>query len=679
MPSSPLRILLVEDNEEDAQAFNRAFEKSHLSHDITRVADAGTALARLVEDPGPFDLAVINHRQSGKSGLDLIHQLFERKISLPKVILTDNEGLAVQLQKMKFIDEFLIKDRRGEYLTVLPLLIAEVAWQHAERIAREREKKAIQALETRYRTVLANIADGVLILDKRGRVKLLNPAARRLFQGSANRLLGKQAFVPIQAGRSEIVIENTPSGETATVEMEVTEMEWKEEMVWLASVRDITYRKRMEESLKATNQQLVQTIDELRRANKKMVDQQKAVIEEERLKVLLQMAGATAHELNQPLMILLGSIDLLQMHEKNPEKHAQFIEKIEEAGKRISRIVKQIQTIRHDETVPYVDGSRIINLNQHPLDRDLHILVADPSEADFRRVKEILKAHSQIRLRRAESLSATLTAAQKAPVDLILAEHRLPDGTAVDLLERLQKEEIPVPLVVLTGYGDERIASQVIQAGAFEYIPKSRMEEEPFIQIILASMEKARLKQEIQEAQKKMARMSVMDALTGLYNRRYLNWVLKQEFARARRAMTDLVLGMLDIDLFKQLNDRYGHSAGDAVLSEMGRMLRGWTRQSDVVCRYGGEEFVILLPNTNLKNAETMSQRFREAVAAHAFVHGEDRFRVTVSIGITGFRESAPKSPRQMVDQADQALYQAKRRGRNRVAAYVPAPRTAAT
>ena len=117
------------------------------------------------------------------------------------------------------------------------------------------------------------------------------------------------------------------------------------------------------EKFEKTIQELKKSVMGLKKANKEILEQQKEVIEEERLKVLLELAGATAHELNQPLTALLGSIELMEMNKDSPEKMAQDMVNIEEAGQRIADIVKKIQTIRHYETKPYLDIS-IININQ---------------------------------------------------------------------------------------------------------------------------------------------------------------------------------------------------------------------------------------------------------------------------------------------------------------------------
>jgi len=140
--------------------------------------------------------------------------------------------------------------------------------------------------------------------------------------------------------------------------------------------------------------------------------------------------------------------------------------------------------------------------------------------------------------------------------------------------------------------------------------------------------------------------------------------------ARAKRYETDLVLGMMDLDHFKQINDQYGHPAEDMVLSEIGKMLKEYIRQSDLICRYGGEEFAIILPNTRAENARKVCERFRAMVAEHQFEYHSMKFRITVSMGIASYSRSIDQSPIELIKCADEALYQSKEAGRNRVVAY---------
>lgn len=415
--------------------------------------------------------------------------------------------------------------------------------------------------------------------------------------------------------------------------------------------------------LERTTHNLEQTVEELRNANKRIKDQQKSVIEEERLKVLLQMAGATAHELSQPLTGLLAGIELMRLKMDDPEKLAQYMHTIEETGQRISHIVRRIQTIRHDETKPYVGGSSIINLYQ-----DLNILSVEDEDAIFDKVHNSLKDSPHITLSRAGSIREAIPILKNNRFDLVLLNHVLPDGDSLDFLRVLADQGLELPVVVVTARGNEMIATKVIRAGACDYLPSDSISKGTLSESIYNAMENFRLKREANLALRKMAQMATRDELTGVYNRRFFVEALEREMTRAKRYGTDLVILMIDLDYFKRVNDTYGHTAGDMVLREIGKMLLDSMRQSDLICRYGGEEFAVILPNTDVEKATVVSERFRERVSKHQFEHDSQKLQITVSIGIASFdRSSDDQSPTELVDNADQALYQAKREGRNRV------------
>jgi len=165
-------------------------------------------------------------------------------------------------------------------------------------------------------------------------------------------------------------------------------------------------------------------------------------------------------------------------------------------------------------------------------------------------------------------------------------------------------------------------------------------------------------------------RLSITDELTGLFNYRYLQQRLDDEIERAKRYSRSLSMLMLDADDFKKFNDTYGHIAGDQALSEIGQVLRTAVREIDVVCRYGGEEFSVVLPETDAEGAFVVAEKVREAVASHSFADGDGKrgVHVTVSIGLATFPSSAADRE-ELLRQADDALYQAKHLGRDRVRA----------
>ncbi|MCC6668694.1 MAG: GGDEF domain-containing protein [Polyangiaceae bacterium] len=161
-------------------------------------------------------------------------------------------------------------------------------------------------------------------------------------------------------------------------------------------------------------------------------------------------------------------------------------------------------------------------------------------------------------------------------------------------------------------------------------------------------------------------RMTIVDGLTQIHNKRYLYEALEREVLRARRHGRPLSILMFDIDFFKRVNDQYGHLAGDYVLRELARVVQGRIRRDEVFARYGGEEFVIALPETPLEGGVSLAQNLRARVAEHTFVFQGERIPVTVSIGAAVLSPD-DKTATELVQRADEKLYEAKRGGRNRV------------
>ena len=155
------------------------------------------------------------------------------------------------------------------------------------------------------------------------------------------------------------------------------------------------------------------------------------------------------------------------------------------------------------------------------------------------------------------------------------------------------------------------------------------------------------------------------DALTGLYNFRFFADALPREMERARRTFQPLSLIILDIDHFKGFNDRWGHELGNRALSHIARLIEVAIRKLDFAYRFGGEEFVILLPNTDLFQALNVAERLRDIIAATPLVNDRDTIPITASLGVDEFRGNHGDSPEEFVERVDAWLYQAKRAGRN--------------
>lgn len=155
------------------------------------------------------------------------------------------------------------------------------------------------------------------------------------------------------------------------------------------------------------------------------------------------------------------------------------------------------------------------------------------------------------------------------------------------------------------------------------------------------------------------------DALTGLYNFRFFSDALPLEMERARRSFHPLSLIVLDIDHFKMFNDRWGHELGNQALVHIAKLIGLTFRKLDLACRFGGEEFVILLPNTDLRQASQVAERLRETIASTPLPYGQESISITASIGVDEFRGNHSDSPEGFLERVDAWLYQAKHAGRN--------------
>ena len=189
------------------------------------------------------------------------------------------------------------------------------------------------------------------------------------------------------------------------------------------------------------------------------------------------------------------------------------------------------------------------------------------------------------------------------------------------------------------------------------------------------ALENASLYESLEDAHAQLTEISKKDPLTDVFNRRFLFERLEVEFARALRKGTPLSCILLDIDFFKRINDDFGHQAGDATLIEVSRVLKDCLRGQDVVGRYGGEEFLVVLPETDAEGARLVAERIRRSMREHAFT-GVGGRRVTVSLGVAVRLGAGPGAPcvEALVAQADKALYEAKGAGRDRAVTYEPQP-----
>ena len=174
---------------------------------------------------------------------------------------------------------------------------------------------------------------------------------------------------------------------------------------------------------------------------------------------------------------------------------------------------------------------------------------------------------------------------------------------------------------------------------------------------------------ELEDANRRLEKLSRMDGLTGIANRRSFDRMLAQEWSRAQRASAPLSLIMLDVDHFKHFNDHYGHPAGDKVIQLVAEVVREVIRESDIAGRYGGEEFVVLLPDVDKIGARLFAERLRQLVEALVVDYEGQEIRFTISLGVADLGQRT-QDHQQLIDWADRALYQSKHGGRNQVSVH---------
>ncbi|MEO5805669.1 PleD family two-component system response regulator [Devosia sp.] len=223
-----------------------------------------------------------------------------------------------------------------------------------------------------------------------------------------------------------------------------------------------------------------------------------------------------------------------------------------------------------------------------------------------------------------------------------------------------------LPIILMADEADRPRVVRALDLGVNDFISRP-VERNELAARVKTQIRRQRYAMELRESVNSTMAMAVTDDLTGLYNRRYFDRHLAMMLGKSQSQDRDMAVMMLDIDHFKSVNDAHGHDVGDAVLREFALRVKRNIRGVDLACRFGGEEFVVLMPDTDFRQAESVAERVRAAVADHGFdIAPGKALGVTVSLGVT-LNESLSDTPESLLKRADVALYRAKREGRNRV------------
>jgi len=286
-------------------------------------------------------------------------------------------------------------------------------------------------------------------------------------------------------------------------------------------------------------------------------------------------------------------------------------------------------------------------------------------------------------------------ASDVADIDMVISDMNLPDGMGLEVIDKLLARRPDLPIIMVTGEAVMELAMDAIRKGAYDYVVKAgdylfavpvvieknmaiwrtKQENVELHDKLTRTLDEIRIKNEqLEEAVDRLETMAATDPLTGLHNRRAFHKVLEQRFAETNRHRNDLACLMIDLDGFKQLNDTMGHQAGDELLQRASRVLEANCRRSDVAGRYGGDEFIVLLPQTDETTAKQVAERIAEEfnrLGAASYEKSDGGVaRVTMSMGLATFQNARPVNPDQIIAFADHALYRAKALGKTQLCVY---------
>ena len=304
------------------------------------------------------------------------------------------------------------------------------------------------------------------------------------------------------------------------------------------------------------------------------------------------------------------------------------------------------------------DPIRILLVEDNPGDARLLQIALEEADAPALVMEHVVR------------LETALDRLEHEPFSAVLLDLSLPDAHGLDTVTRARHAAPHVPIIVLTGLSDQETALRAVQEGAQDYLVKGEVEGSVLVRSLRYAIERHRLQTQIQA-------MSLVDDLSGLYNRRGFLTLAEQQLKVAVRQRRGVALLYADMDGMKQINDRFGHAEGDCAIMETARLLTSTFRNSDIVARLGGDEFAILAVDVSQADVERVAARLEESLRARNALMPHP-YPLSVSVGAVHYDPAIPCSLEELMARADQIMYERKRSktgGRPRSA---PRPRTRA-
>lgn len=306
----------------------------------------------------------------------------------------------------------------------------------------------------------------------------------------------------------------------------------------------------------------------------------------------------------------------------------------------------------------------------NPMPETFHILLVEDDEDDYILLRDCLTdlgSMTKFELDWVPTYQAGLKQIQRATHDVYLIDIYLGENSGLDLLKEAIQAGCQEPVIIITGQSAPEIDQAALQAGATDYLVKGQITGQLLERSMRYALERHRLLKKIRD-------MAVRDALTGLYNRRELDRFLDYELIKSKRYNHPFSILLIDIDHFKEINDRFGHRIGDEILQQVSQVLLHHMRGCDLPTRYGGDEFIVVLPETPAGQAWYGAERLRKIVTGLSIQVNRqnqtpEQLEITISTGISEYPDDATTGEA-LIDLADKALYEAKRQGCNQVVCY---------
>jgi two-component system cell cycle response regulator len=314
-------------------------------------------------------------------------------------------------------------------------------------------------------------------------------------------------------------------------------------------------------------------------------------------------------------------------------------------------------------------GFASIGVDLEELAQGGQILVVEDRERSAERIVEALEAEHAVE--RVTDPAAALVLVAETNYDLMIVSLSLEQADGLRLCSQVRSIDGTrhLPLMIIVEPGEEARLLRGLDIGVNDYIVRP-VDANELVARARTQVKRKRFVEHLRDRLEETVEMAMLDPLTALHNRRYMMSHLETLLQEATMRDKQVSVLMLDIDYFKAVNDTHGHDAGDAVLREFAERVRRNIRGIDLACRLGGEEFVVVMPDTDLAKAYLIGERLRQCIAAAPFYAGEraSALRMTASVGVAAI-EQPSDTPSRILKRADQALYCAKRDGRNRVVA----------